>query len=68
MSFYVHDDPAASEAIIHKGSCSFCNNGKGNQSQPKQDYWSEAYVSEEEVLASVKKSRSVRVCKRCLGK
>ncbi len=31
MNFYVYEDDPTKHVRVHRGSCTFCNNGKGRQ-------------------------------------
>lgn len=72
MSFYVYENwVAEKKAVIHKGECSFCNNGVGihqNIRGVKNCRWHGPFDSYEEAreIAKGLGNREVRNCKKCI--
>ena len=74
MSFYIYENwVAENKAVIHRGECSFCNNGEGihqNIRGEKNGRWHGPFDSYEEAreVAESLRNREVRGCKFCLSK
>ena len=72
MNFYVYENwVAEKKAVIHRGECSFCNNGDGihpNIHGEKNGRWHGPFDSYEEArgFAEGLRDREVRDCKFCL--
>lgn len=71
MNFYVFLAPPNNCATIHKGQCSHCNEGKGqNRPEPKQNVateWLGPYGTREEAFAVAQQSglRAIIPCGHC---
>lgn len=70
--YYIYENwRAEKKAIIHKGDCPFCNDGKGtgrNTLGEQNCRWHGAFSSYEEARKKAEslKNREVRDCKNCL--
>lgn len=69
MSYFVYENwRADNKAKIHKGSCSFCNYGKGIhvQASSTNGKWSKPFASLEEAMKYAKSTgRKVSLCNFC---
>lgn len=71
MSFYIYENwTAEKKAVIHKGDCSFCDNGRGVHENVRGDRngkWRgpfESYQGAKNIAESLG-DRQVRDCKKC---
>ena len=71
MSFYIYENwVAEKKAVIHKGTCRFCNNGVGIQEKihgNKNGMWHGPFDTFEEANARARslRDRTIRTCSRC---
>ncbi len=71
MSFYVYENwVAAKKAVIHKGTCSFCNNGEGtgrNMLGEENGRWHGAFDNYEtaKIFAQSLRDRIFKNCSFC---
>lgn len=72
MRFYIYENwQADDKAVIHKGSCSFCNEGEGTGRGTlgnQNGVWHGPYSTQQEALTAAKKLGRARVafCQHCL--
>lgn len=69
LSFYVYDNKFVDKAIVHRGNCSFCNDGVGLHGSPttKSSTWHGPYPSGSAALAKAKSCGRARTegCSVC---
>ena len=62
MSFYVYENTVRDKAIVHRGNCSFCNEGAGlhGSRTTKSSTWHGPYASAHEAMVKAKACRRTR--------
>jgi len=69
MSYYVYDNWTINKARVHRGSCSYCNDGRGIHSNPsgKNSKWHGPFatVAEADATAMSLKRAIADHCKSC---
>ncbi len=69
MAFYVYENRITDKAIVHRGECSFCNEGRGIHGRDTSDSstWHGPFETAGEALATAKSRNRDRtdVCSRC---
>lgn len=69
MGYWVYEDDPTSKARVHKGTCGYCNHGRGIRgSRLSDNRWIGPFETEEEAIdKALRTGRSdVRRCKSCL--
>ena len=69
MAFYVYENCIIDKAIVHRGECSFCNNGRGihGRNTSNSSIWHGPFETAGEAWATAKAWNRDRtdVCSRC---
>lgn len=69
MAFYVYENRINSEAIVHRGECSFCKEGRGvhGRNTTNSSSWLGPFATADEALATARSRQRERTdaCLRC---
>ena len=69
MEYWVYENWVHDKAIVHKASCSYCNEGRGMHPDSSEDHgkWRGPFRTREDALADPKSTgrTDARGCKAC---
>ncbi len=69
MSFYVYENWIIDKAIVHRGECSWCKDGRGvhGRNTTNSSIWHGPFATAGEALATAKSRKRERTdaCARC---